>query len=158
MLLHQPPPTQSHGKWREREKVWLFGPSDPDSYCWIFLNDFLHLTVIALQYVSSIWGAWGLISISRPSRPALYKELKDPVCRDRVLVAFTIWDTDGDGFLSWEVQMIIYGYKYKVFKDNSRSSRRSAITLPWARIKLWEYSNTVTRFTEEEFIILLSFW
>ena len=71
-----------------------------------------------------------IISISRPSRPALYKELKDPVCRDRVLVAFTIWDTDGDGFLSWEVQMIIYGYKYEVFKDNSRSSRRSAITLP----------------------------
>ena len=47
-----------------------------------------------------------------------------------MLVAFTIWDTDGDGFLSWEVQMIIYGYKYEVFKDNSRSSRRSAITLP----------------------------
>ena len=22
--------------------------------------------------------------------------------RDRVLVAFTTWDTDGDGFLSWE--------------------------------------------------------
>ena len=24
-------------------------------------------------------------------------------CRDRVLVAFSVWDTDGDGFLSWEV-------------------------------------------------------
>ena len=25
-------------------------------------------------------------------------------CRDRVLVAFSVWDTDGDGFLSWEVK------------------------------------------------------
>ena len=24
-------------------------------------------------------------------------------CRDRILVAFSVWDTDGDGFLSWEV-------------------------------------------------------
>ena len=31
--------------------------------------------------------------------PRLQSEEK---ARDRVLVAFTTWDTDGDGFLSWE--------------------------------------------------------
>ena len=41
--------------------------------------------------------------------------------KDRVLVAFTIWDTDGDGFLSWD--------EFQKISNNTAMSQEQALRI-----------------------------